>query len=375
MKLPGFSALFSYLFFFFEVCPFLLSSLHYGAPASDPPILAESCCSFRQFAFASTRTGSHTDSHTYKSPLATPLHPANLFSSFSASRSAFSFAWMYSLGTIYRDPVLTDQHPPAHTEPTTPIESLDPIDPSMSDFRVSTLKRYRLLWKTNDKYTLQCPFETTYLDPELEVPVRQRGGDNDNQVFFAKVKELEVDDSRDRRHNMDAQAKIKRTYGPGLLDGTLVWLVSAQISPEGEQKVGIVSLLDYRYYEVSVADVLCRPDRISRSNTDLVITLVGPTYADGTNRRGNQLICQNVIEQQLDTPGIRLIALKKSDVEDKYTHVKKDRCIDLLNMRERALRDAVQQRPRTSSWLETVTDVQPDDGAQKMVTENPNGYY
>ncbi|KAH8882710.1 hypothetical protein GQ53DRAFT_811972 [Thozetella sp. PMI_491] len=241
----------------------------------------------------------------------------------------------------------------------------------MSDFRVSTVKRYRDCQRKDDKYTLQCPVDISRLSPEARVPVRQRGGASDNFVFYIRAGDLEPDESRDRRHNMDAQGKLKRTYSEGLQDGTLVWIEGAYVAENGTHIARVVSLADFSRAEVEVSDLLCRPDRVSRDDGNIVVTLVGPTYADGTNRRGNELIRQVVIEQELDGPGTRVRAMKKSDLDDKYTHAKKDRCIDLLNMREAALRDAASRRPRTSSWLATVTDMHPSEETRGYAGNNP----
>ncbi len=244
----------------------------------------------------------------------------------------------------------------------------------MSDFRIPTLRRYRLRGARDDKYTLQCPVDISQLEHDAEVPVRLRGGTRDNQVFFVKAKSLEPDESRDRRHNMDAQGKLKKEYSRGLQPGTLLWFVSAEAA---ENTVLVVSLDDGTYDYVNLVDVLCRPDRVARNNANLAVTLVGAAYSDRDgrkNRRGNELVCQKVIEQQLNGPGIQVLELKKSDVDDKYTHAKKDLCIDLLNMRERAVLDAAKsQQTRSEFWVTVSSGQYPSVEDHSQVEGNPFG--
>ena len=242
----------------------------------------------------------------------------------------------------------------------------------MSDFDVP-MKRYRFRHQHVDgeKYTLHCPFSISDMSSDTVVPVRQRGGTRDNEISFPRARELRPDTTRDRRHNMVSHARLLRSYGHGLGSRTPVWIISVDTPGNLAQ---VVSLTDGSVAMVHVVDLLCRPDRENRRDDGPVLTCVGPAYALGTNRKGGDILWQAVVEQKIDGTDTKTAILKKTDVDTQYLHVKKERCGELLNLRERAQWRAKQGvtmnmalplpspspsptafMPR-SQWLETVTN-------------------
>ena len=247
-----------------------------------------------------------------------------------------------------------------------------PLLAAMSDFDVP-MKRYRFRHQHVDgeKYTLHCPFSISDISPDALVPVRQRGGSRDNEISFPPARELRADTTRDRRHNMVSHARLLRNYGTGLGPRAPVWIISVDTHSNYAQ---VVSLTDGNIASVQVTDLLCRPDRENRREDGPVLTCVGPAYALGTNRKGGDILWQAVVEQKIDGTDTKTAILKKTDVDTQYLHVKKERCGELLNLRERAQWRAKQGvtmsmaaplpspspsptafMPR-SQWLETVTN-------------------
>ncbi len=87
--------------------------------------------------------------------------------------------------------------------------------------------------------------------PDARVPVRQRGGTRDNEVSFPEVRDLCLDLTRDRRHNMASQARLLRSYEPKLGDRMHVWIVSLEMS---ENRAEVVSLTDGTVAMIQVID-------------------------------------------------------------------------------------------------------------------------
>ncbi len=197
------------------------------------------------------------------------------------------------------------------------------------------MKRYRFRHQHVDgeKYTLHCPFSVSDMSSDTVVPVRQRGGTRDNEISFPRACELRPDTTRDRRHNMVSHARLLRSYGHGLGSKTPVWIISVDTPGNLAQ---VVSLTDGSVAMVHVVDLLCRPDRENRREDGPALTCVGPVYALGTNRKGGDILWQAVVEQKIDSTDNKTAILKKTDVDTQYLHVKKERCGELLNLRERA---------------------------------------
>ncbi len=237
------------------------------------------------------------------------------------------------------------------------------------------MRRYRFReHHVDDNYTLHCPFSIVGMSPDTLVPVRQLGGTRDNEVFLCSVGDLREDKLRDRRHRMVSHARLLTTYGPGLGTGTPVWIASVSTTSPNHpgDHVWVVSLTHRSSAMVRVVDLSCRPERETRRENGLILTSVGPVFAKGTSRKSRDIFWQAVIEQRVDGTDARAMILKKSFVERHYLHVKRERCGELLNLRERlrwrSKRAAVMARggrlPSVSSlttaltprsqWLSTV---------------------